>query len=174
MQTKDSYLAQSAWIVVNTQPHREFVALDNLTRQEFCSYCPLVRKSVRHARRTQIVLRPLFPSYLFVQLDPNLQRWSPILSTIGVRTLVRCGEQLSFLQNGFIDSLKAREIDGVVAKPEIPFRLGQQVRITNGAFDGIVATIVQMDEKDRVVVLMDLLNRQVKVRLGVRQIASTI
>ncbi len=175
MQADNSHFTEhGAWIVVNTQPHRERVAIDHLLRQEFYTYCPLVRKQVRHARRTQIALRPLFPSYLFVRLDADALRWSPILSTIGVRTVVRCGERPSFVPDGFIASLEAREIDGVVVKPESPFRLGQQVKITDGAFDGIVATIVEMDEKDRVVVLMELLNRHVKVKVGVTQIASAM
>jgi transcriptional antiterminator RfaH len=163
---------QSAWVVVNTQPHRERIALEHLLRQEFGAYCPLLHKRIRHARRSELVSRPLFPGYLFVQLDPDLPRWSPILSTVGVKTLVRFGERLSFIPNQFIDSIKAREIEGVVVMPDQPFQVGQKVKITDGAFDGIVATIVEMHERDRVVVLMDLLSRQVKLKIGVRQIAS--
>ncbi len=157
-----------AWVVANTQPHREHVAVENLERQEFLAYCPLIRKRVRHARRSRDELRPLFPGYLFVRVDRDLQRWRPILSTFGVRTLVRCGDRPGFLDDRFIHSLKAREMDGAIVKPESPYRVGQQVRITGGAFDGLVAQIVEMDEKHRLVVLMDLLNRPVKVRIEER------
>src|ERR1700730_6010229 len=159
-----------AWVVVNTQSHREPNALDNLSRQGFRAYCPLVRKRVRHARRTQDVLRPLFPSYLFVQIDPDAQRWRPILSTFGVRTLLRCGERLSFIPDEFIDNLKSREIEGAIARPARPYKLGQQVRVAGGAFDGLVATIIEMDERDRIVVLMDMLNRSVNVKLPSHQV----
>jgi transcriptional antiterminator RfaH len=155
----------STWVVVNTQPHREHIALDNLARQEFQAYCPMMRKRVRHARRTQEVLRPLFPGYLFVRVNPDLQRWRPILSTYGVRTLVCCGDRPSFLDEGFIDGLKARELDGAIVRPASPYRPGQQVKMAGGAFDGLIATILEMDEKDRLVVLMDLLNRPTKVKV---------
>jgi len=163
---------QDAWVVVNTQSHREHIALDNLKRQEFRAYCPLLRKRVRHARGTQDVLRPLFPGYLFVQLDPDAQPWHSILSTFGVRTLVRCGERLSFLPDGIVESLKARETGGAIVRPASPYKIGQQVRLAGGAFDGLVATILDLDDKDRAVVLMALLNREVKVKVGMQQIAS--
>jgi transcriptional antiterminator RfaH len=164
------FATHGGWVVVNTQPHRERIALDNLLRQEFCAYCPLVRKRVRHARRTQDVSIPMFASYLFVRLDSDVQRWRPILSTFGVRTLIRCGERLSFVPDGFIDSLKAREVEGVIARPASSYKIGQQVRVAGGAFDGLVATIIEMDEKDRLVVLMDMLNRSVNVELPSHQV----
>jgi transcriptional antiterminator RfaH len=59
----------SPWAVVNTQPHHERTALDHLARQEFNAYCPMARRRVKHVRRVQDVLRPLFPGYLFVRLS---------------------------------------------------------------------------------------------------------
>ena len=160
----------SAWIVVNSQPHREHIALENLARQEFHAYCPLMRKRVRHARRTQEVLRPLFPGYLFVRVNPDLQRWRPILSTYGVRTLVCCGERPSFLDDGFVEGLKARAVDGAIVRPARPYAPGQQVKMAGGAFDGLIATILEMDDKDRLVVLMDLLNRPTKVKVDAQSV----
>jgi transcriptional antiterminator RfaH len=163
MRAEDIFLAEpSVWAVVNTQPHREHIALENLARQGFRAYCPQIRKRVAHARRVHEVLRPLFPGYLFVNVSLHQQRWRPILSTLGVRTLVRFGEQPALLEDGFIQNIKSREIDGAIVRPARAYQVGQKVRVAGGAFDGLVATIIEMDEKDRLVVLMSLLNRQVK------------
>jgi transcriptional antiterminator RfaH len=160
------------WAVVNTQPHREHIAVENLQRQEFIPYCPLVRRRQRHARRAIDVLRPLFPGYLFVKINPEQTRWRPILSTFGVRSLVRCGEEVSLVDDGFVQAIRAREIDGAVARPESPYQIGQEVRVSGGAFDGLVATIIEMHERDRLTVLMQLLSRVVKVRLEESQVTS--
>jgi len=153
------------WAVVNTHPHREFVAWEHLSRQAFSVYCPMVRKRIRHARRVRDVMRPLFPGYCFVQLDPDLHRWRPILSTLGVRTLVHFGEQLGLLKDSWIESLKSREIDGAFT-PEAPiYRAGQRVRIVEGAFEGVIVTILSVHERDRIVVLLDFMSRAVKMRL---------
>ncbi|MCL4765387.1 MAG: transcriptional activator RfaH [Hyphomicrobiaceae bacterium] len=157
-------------MAVNTQPHRERIALENLDRQSFEAYCPMIQRRIRHARRTMDVSRPLFPGYLFVRTNPDLQRWRPILSTYGVRRIIGCGERLSFIEDGLIAGLKAREVDGVIVRPVEPYRLGQQVRMRGGPLDGLVATIIEMDEKDRLVVLMDLLNQSVKVKVATTSI----
>jgi len=159
------------WAVVNTQPHKESLALENLERQGFSAYCPLIKRRRSHARRVDEVLRPLFPSYLFVKISPEHQRWRPILSTLGVRTLVRCGDRLSLIDDAFVQSLKGRELDGVIARPASPYRVGQQVRMAGGAFDGLVATIVEMHERDRLTVLMQLLSQAVKVKIDEQQIS---
>lgn len=165
---------EGSWGVINTHPHKEDFAIENLQQQEFVVYCPMMRKRIRHARRTHDVLRPLFPSYIFVQLDPSIQNWRSILSTRCVRTLITAGERLSFLPDHFIDSLKSREVDGAIVRPEEPYRIGQQVQMSGGPFDGFIATIVDMNEKDRLVVLMDLLKQTVKVKVDVNNITTVL
>ena len=168
----DAAEAACRWVAINTHPHREHIALENLMRQGFDAYCPMIERQVRHARRTREVRRPLFPNYLFARVE-LAQRWRPILSTFGVRTLVRFGDQLSFVEDELITSLKAREVDGVIVKPAEPFTPGQQVRMQGGPFDGLVATIIDMDEKDRLVVLMDLLNQSVKVKVPTSRVRAS-
>jgi transcriptional antiterminator RfaH len=164
--------AASSWAVVNTQPHCERIALDNLARQEFNAYCPMVRRRVKHARRTKDMLRPLFPCYFFVRLNPQTQRWRPIMSTFGVRMLVRFGEQPAFIADGFIQELKSHEIDGEIVYPAKSYKVGQRVEIANGSFSGLVGTIIKLDDKDRVVVLMNLLSRQVKVQVAAGMVSA--
>lgn len=157
--------AGAAWIVVNTHAHREPVAIENLERQQFEAYCPMIAKRRSHARRSILVRRPLFPGYLFVRASKELLRWRPILSTYGVRRVARTGDELSFIDNEFIRSLKAREVDGVIVRPPSPYQVGQKVCIAAGPFDGIVATIIEMDEKDRLLVLMNFMNRGIRLKV---------
>lgn len=165
------YFGPASWAVVNAQPNRERLALENLQRQDFITYCPFVRRRRSHARRMSEVLRPLFPGYLFVRIGPDVRRWRPMLSTYGVRTLIRCGDELSLIDDAFIQALKARELDGAIVRPPSPYQVGQQVRVAGGAFEGLVATIIEMHERDRLTVLMQLLNRPVKVRVEERDVS---
>ncbi len=143
------------WMVVTTHPSREEYATQNLERQGFTVYYPRIIKRVSHARRTYDTARPLFPSYLFVATSAaGAPRWRALLSTFGVRTLVRSGETPSLVSDDFIASLKARETEGVLRLPEKPFAVGQEIRIQGGAFDGLVCTILELRETQRIVVLM--------------------
>lgn len=158
------------WAVLNTHPHKEPLALDNLLRQSFSPYCPMVRKRVKHGRRYTDVLRPMFPGYVFVQLAPERQMWRPLLSTYGVRRMIRFGERPALLADGFVQALRAREIEGAISRPAERVQVGDRVVLAGGAFDGLVATILSMDEKSRLVVLLDMLNRPVKVKVEARHI----
>ncbi|MDX2156960.1 MAG: transcription termination/antitermination NusG family protein [Hyphomicrobiaceae bacterium] len=161
-----------SWVAINTHPHKEHLALMNLQRQSFAVYCPMLQRRVRHARRERLVLRPMFPGYVFAAVERSLALWRPMLSTFGVRSVVRSGDQLSFLPRGLVEALQEREIDGAIVKPVSPYKVGQVVRIAQGPFDGLIATIVEMDDRDRLVVLMDLLNRPVKVKIEATGVAE--
>jgi transcriptional antiterminator RfaH len=151
------------WIVVTTHPHREATALENLRRQSFEGYCPMITRRVRHARRTTDVSRPLFPGYIFVRLPAAGINWAPILSTKGVRALVRFGTEPGLISGAFIARLKAREVDGRIVRPDQPFKPGDPVRLVSGPFDGLIAEILELADNDRLIVLMGLLNQTVRV-----------
>ena len=59
-----------------------------------------------------------------------------------------------------------REVDGAVVRPPSPYQIGQEVRIAGGPFDGFIATILDLDEKDRLLVLLDVVHRGIKIRLN--------
>ena len=109
----------SNWIVLTTHPHREDFAIENLVRQDYEAYCPMIVKRIKHARRVYDANRPLFPGYIFVERPVQRHLWRPLLSTFGVRSVVCHGETPSLLPAGFVESLRAREIDGAIQKPEI-------------------------------------------------------
>ncbi|MFX8883523.1 hypothetical protein ABTM86_20420, partial [Acinetobacter baumannii] len=75
-----------------------------------------------------------------------------ILYAFGVSQLVRSGGSLAFVPGGLIAQIRAREVDGVIRKPASAFEVGQQIRLPGGAFEGLLATIIEVDEKQRLVV----------------------
>lgn len=163
---------KQGWVVLSTHPHKERFALDNLLRQSFPAYCPMIRVSARHARRTRQTLRPIFPGYVFAAVDCETETWRPLLSTFGVRGLVRTGDRPSYLPDGFVAALRAREIEGAIVRPASPYRVGQVVRIVQGAFDGLLATVIDMDDSERLVVLMELLSRPVRVSVDAASVTD--
>lgn len=165
--------AEPAWAVVNTHPHKELYALSNLEKQGFHVYCPMLKKRIKHARAVKDVLRPIFQGYVFVQVERNFSGWRPICSTAGVRALVRCGDRPGFIDHKFVLALRAKENSGALIEPCNVYRPGEEVRLEGGVFDGLVATIVEMAERDRVVVLMNILNRAVKTTVEVHNLVPS-
>ena len=159
------YDSNDRWLVAMTQPHREAIAISNLERQTFRVYCPMVRKRIRHARRSMDVERPLFPGYVFVAFEAE-KRWQAIRSTVGLRSLVRCGDAPGYLDGAFVKALREREIDGIVVSPPSPFQPGQSVDITYGPFANLVSEIIAMRDNERVMILLQLMGREVKTMIG--------
>ena len=160
------------WVVASTHPHKEQVAVENLQRQGFRAYCPRVRRRIRHARRLQQVLRPLFPGYVFIRLDPETEQWRSIDSTLGIRNLVRFGDRPGTIPNGFVAGLQLTEQGGAVAVPRARdcYDVGEKVRMREGPFEGLIATVLAVTESERITVLMDMLCRSVRVRVSLDEV----
>jgi len=162
----------NSWVVASSHPHKEQVALENLNRQGFQAYCPQIRKRVRHARQLRQVLRPLFPGYIFVRLNPQLEQWRSIDATIGVRKLIRFGERPGTVPNLFIASLYATEEEGAVAIPRARdnYQPGEQVQLRAEPFDGLIAMVLSANDRERIMVLLDLLKRSVRVSVSINEV----
>jgi transcriptional antiterminator RfaH len=119
-----------------------------------------------HARRRQIVLRPLFPRYLFAGIDRATMPWRPILSTVGVTDVVRAGDEPAAVP-AEIAAIRERETTGALDRLDSRqlLRLGELVCVTTGAFEDMVGRLVELRDQDRIVVLLELLGRAVRAQL---------
>ncbi len=50
-------------------------------------------------------------------------------------------------------------------------QVGQEVRMTGGALDGLVGTIIELHERERLTVLIQMLGGAVKIRLHEAQLS---
>jgi len=153
------------WYVVHTQPHNEERADANLRRQGFATYLPRFQRTRRHARRTETVVRPLFPRYLFVAIDLTRDRWRAIHSTFGVSHLVQAGDEPLSVPLGVVEEIRAREDGAGLVKLGLPPGIvpGSPVRLIDGIFQDAKGVLERVADDRRVAVLLELLGREVRV-----------
>jgi len=165
---------QSRWYVVQTQPNSENKAITHLSRQGFKTYLPRFLKRRRHARRVEVVPAPLFPRYLFVEIDVAIQRWRSIYSTVGVSQLVCTGDTPTPVSDRVISLLKCREDAAgfIELEGRPPFRVGEEVRVLDGAFSDCLGIYDGMSDRNRIAILLDLLGRKVRVLLDVERVVA--
>jgi transcriptional antiterminator RfaH len=150
------------WYVVNTLAHQEDRARVNLARQGYEAWLPRIMRSRRHARRFDVIRAPLFPGYLFVRLDLDRQQWRSVRGTFGVRQLIAFSERPAPLPVGFLEALQAcANGQDVVHAPEENLRPGQTVRVLSGPLADQVGTLIALDRKERVSLLLRVLGREV-------------
>ncbi|KAB2938998.1 MAG: transcriptional activator RfaH [Hyphomicrobium sp.] len=162
------------WYVVSTQPYQEARAELNLRRQGYEPWLPKLLRERRHARRVDMTKAPLFPGYLFVALDPRVQKWRAINSTFGVRQILCHGDRPRPVEQGFVEALKETSDDaGVVALPNADaFALGQPLRLLAGPFANSIGTLLRLADKDRVALLLDLFGREVQITVSRRNVIA--
>lgn len=165
----------SGWYVVSTLPHQEGRAETNLRRQGYSTWLPRFQRSRRHARRIDTTLAPLFPGYLFVQLDLDRDAWSSINGTYGVRQIISQNDRPARVPDDFIDALQnTLDQHGLVGVPERWLQPGLKVRVLSGPFVDCFGTLVNLASRDRVGLLLSVLGREVAALVSRRAVAPAI
>jgi transcriptional antiterminator RfaH len=165
--------SSSAWYVAQTQIQAEAKAGANLVRQGFEVYVPRYLKTVRHARRVNVVKSPLFPSYIFVRIDLETQRWRAINSTVGIKRLVGHEGTPVQIATDLVEGLRQHEqADGFLSMlvPTVRFKAGDAVRMLSGAFDSCRGIFQARTDSQRVEILLEMLGRKVRIITDVRSI----
>jgi len=154
------------WFAIRTKPRQEEKARFHYTRQGFEVYLPRMRRVRCHARQKKEVLRPFFPGYLFLHLAPEERNWTTIAATIGALAPVRFGEIYPPMPDMVIEELQARE-DASGSLPATSalnhLNPGDPVRVIMSDRKVMIGALKQIVDQDRVLVLLELLKRQIPV-----------
>jgi transcriptional antiterminator RfaH len=83
------------------------------------------------------------------------------------------GERPAALPEGLVEQIKSREdAAGCIALQPRAFRKGETLRIVSGALADCFGLFERMADRDRVVLLLDLLGRKVRVQAPLEAIAA--
>lgn len=164
----------NCWYAVYTKMQLEVWAQNNLKERGFEVYLPRYLKQRRHARRTEIVPRPLFPRYLFVRADIGAGHRPRVNTAPGVAQMVSFGERPAVVADEIIDEIKAREDDdGYIRLGRgQKFAKGEPVKISDGALSNHIGFFECHTDNDRVIILLDLLGRQTRVKVPLDSLVS--
>ena len=155
-----------SWYLIYSKPREEKLAQENLERQGYETYLPLILGRQRKKGKTTKAIQPMFPRYLFIHLSNKTDDWGPIRSTIGVANLVRFGMQPAKVPETLINGLKNSEnSSGYNELPQKEIGKGDEILIAEGPFEGHVATLFSQNSNDRVVVLLKIAENYVKIKL---------
>lgn len=155
------------WYLLYCKRGQLLRARSHLERQEVTCLSPMItlEKMVRGKRIE--VSEPLFPNYLFVEFDPERIHTTTISATRGVSHFVRFGALPATIPQNVIDELSQYQIQ-ILTDPKTP-QPGDQVMIMEGIFSGLQAIYTEPDGEARSMLLLNLLNKQVKQSIDNRQ-----
>lgn len=158
---------ETGWYIALTEPSRENTAAAGLVGRRFVCYAPTIKKSVwTKTRKRRLVERPMFPGYLFVQLQLGNEPWDYVRSVPGVRDFLKTMGRPVTVPAMAIEKIKLKEGELLLPpKERADYWKGRQVEVMQGPFATFLGPIERMSGNDRVKVMLDMFGRGVEVDL---------
>jgi len=158
---------QRCWYLIHSKPRMEKQAEENLSRQGYETYLPMVKTRRRRNNRYITLVEAFFPRYLFIYLNTQTDNWAPIRSTLGVSRLIQFGGIPAIAPAELIDSLKTNEDElGFQNIEKKEMKAGDKVNIIDGPFAGYTGIYNKKKSTERVTILLDIVGKQSEVTIS--------
>ena len=159
-----------SWFLIQFKPNAHRVAERNLNRQGFKTFLPLQETTKRSSLRFLNTLKPFFPCYLFVSVQPSTSPWRKINNTVGVSRLVCFNGKPKPIPAPLVTQIMSRCDQFGKFIPYNSFVKGDAVELIEGAFAKLVATVETVDSEKRVWIMMELMGQHTRMRVGSEQL----
>lgn len=155
------------WYALQHKPTQGDRALAHLQNQDIACFYPKISvEKIKGGKRTS-KLEPLFPGYLFINLEQTDPMWAKLRSTRGVIRVVAFANKPAAIPDGVIqhvkDSLSTVSEQGGI-------KSGQTVQLNEGPFEGINAIFQSYDGEERAIVLISFMQKQQSVKVPISAI----
>src|SRR6056297_1718563 len=158
------------WYALQHKPAQGDRALTHLQKQEIaCFYPKITVEKIKAGKRTK-KLEPLFPGYLFVNLEQTDPMWAKLRSTRGVLRIVGFANKPAPIGDDVIQHIKD-SLDSVAQQGGI--KPGQAVQLNEGPFEGINAIFQAYDGEARAIVLINFMQKQQRIKVPVSALKSS-
>ena len=116
------------------------------------------------------VERKIFPGYVLVKMIMTDDSWHVVRNTRGVTGFVGPGSKPVALTD---EEVAALGIDQKETKVSLSYKVGDQVRVTDGPITNFVGIIDEINENEnRVRVIVSMFGRETPVELELHQVAA--
>lgn len=151
---------KSKWIVATTKPNKEKLAYVNLSRQGFFVFLPMIKKITRVFNSRNILLKPLFPGYIFI--DISKINWAKINSTYGVKEVLAINGNPLYVPEKILDLIKLKCDKNNVYLKDFYLKRGEKIKLNKGKNLSLDCVFDEFIDFKRSSILIKLLNQQFK------------
>jgi transcription antitermination factor NusG len=151
------------WHALYTRHQHEKVTAHLLTQKGFDILLPLYTTSRRWKDRIKELSLPLIPGYVFFR--GGLDRRLDLLSTSGVHSLLRSGDQIAVIPEPEIQAVRQIVRSRVQAEPHPFLKCGDRIRVKFGPLAGIEGILIRKKDQFRLVLSVEALNRSIVVEI---------
>lgn len=150
------------WYPIYTRSRAEKKTQLELSKKQIESYLPLKKTVKQWSDRKKVVEEPLLKSYLFVYI--SAKEYTEVLMTQGISRFIYFSGKIANIPDKQLEDLKlllASSVELEVIDHEIS--LGEKVLIKAGPFKGIIAELVSLKNKKRIVLRLQNLGYSITI-----------
>jgi transcription antitermination factor NusG len=137
----------------------------NLLNQNFDYYLPKITiKKINSNSKEEV----LFPGYIFI--NTNLENYSALKYTMGIKNIIKFGDNISCIPNQDIKSMQITEETSKIDPVAQQVQIGKDVLISNGSLRGSMVKICSLPSRERVDVLLTFLGSMRTVTIPVKDL----
>ncbi len=151
------------WYVLYVKSRWEKKVDESLKEIFLESFLPQVETIRQWSDRKKMILKPLFPSYVFVNINSPLE-FHKALSVNGAHTFIRFGKEYARVEEKEINQIKLLVGDKNITDIEIATRLpkvGETRKITCGTLNGLDCEIMKVNNQNKIIVRIDSLHQNI-------------
>jgi transcriptional antiterminator RfaH len=162
-----------SWFCLRTQIKHERLAAAHLRMMENVEVLfPRMTFKRKWRQTMKEFTEPLFPNYLFARFNPS-KNLAQVRHAYGIQTVVHFGNRLPVIPDEVIEEIRQSLNPEQVCHVDTTLSPGDTVAICTGAFSGLQAVIkTHLPRKQRVMVLLEFLGRQVNVEISENEVAK--
>ena len=160
------------WYLLQTKPHAHVIAFENLRRQGFDVFMPLIIKTIKKNGRFLDIKSPLFPGYVFMGASIDPVPWKSINGTRGVSKAVTLDGIYRPVSTHIIEGLQSRCDEHGVLRQLNDIVAADRAKIERGPFADFICTVDDIHDDQRAWVLIDLLRQQTKVEVPLGDVSK--
>jgi transcription antitermination factor NusG len=162
-------VSELLWFVAHTKPRREKKLAGYCQRQGIAATLPCCMSAHKYRGKTVVFQKPLFPGYVFLQLQPGQRDF--VRQNDHVANLLEVFDQQTFQQQ-LRDILFALEA-GMDVRLAPSVGEGMRVRIKSGPLHGLEGWVERRYGMTTVLLRLDFINRAAAVKIDADQLLPT-
>ena len=156
------------WIAIYTKSRHEQIVINELSKKDIESFCPMFKERRQWSDRKKWVHFPLFRSYVFARI--HLKENIFVLQTIGVNKIVKFQNKISIIPDQVINDIK-NVVDGGYKIQQVDYFIkGDEVNVVSGPLKGVNGIIQDLKGDSRLIMKVEAIRQAFSIEISSEQL----
>ncbi|CAM1363010.1 NusG antitermination factor [Tenacibaculum sediminilitoris] len=166
----------NGWYVLYVKPRWENKVNESLKEIYLESFLPQIKTIKQWSDRKKTILKPMFPSYVFVNISSSLDFYRA-LSVNGACAYISFGREYARVTEKEINQIKFlvgdKKVTNIETNIDLP-KVGETKKITYGPLSGLDCEVVKVDNQNKIIVRLDSLRQNIVATVSLNCLQTAV